>query len=46
MKIDRVVLGILAIIAGILILGHWLSVTLIAGIFLIIFGVLTLVRRA
>jgi uncharacterized membrane protein len=46
MKIDSVLLGILAVIAGILILGRWLSLELIVGIYLIIFGVLTLIRRA
>ncbi len=37
--------GILAIIAGILILFDWLSLTLTVGIFLIVFGVVTLMRR-
>jgi len=38
-------IGVLAIIAGILILFHWLPLNLIAGIFLVVFGILTLTRR-
>ncbi len=45
MKISGTLLGILAIIAGILILINWLSLSLVVGIFLIVFGVLTLVRK-
>lgn len=45
MKISSTVIGVLAIIAGILILFKWLELTLIIGIFLIIFGILTLARR-
>jgi uncharacterized membrane protein HdeD (DUF308 family) len=45
MKIDNVVLGILAIIAGVLILFNLLSVSLVVGIYLIVFGILTLIRR-
>ena len=45
MKIDSVFIGVLAVIAGILILAHWLSLELIVGIYLIVFGILTLVRR-
>ncbi len=45
MKISGTLLGILAIIAGVLILFGWLSLSLVIGIFLIVFGVLTLVKR-
>lgn len=36
------IMGILAIIAGVLILFNWLSVTLVIGIYLIVFGILAL----
>ena len=45
MKIHGAVLGILAIIAGVLILFGWLPLSLVVGIFLIVFGIITLVRR-
>ena len=45
MKVDNVVLAILAIIAGILILFNWLSVSLVIGIYLIVYGILMLIRR-
>jgi uncharacterized membrane protein len=45
MKIHSAWAGVLAIIAGILILFDWLSLSLVIGIFLIVFGILTLVRR-
>ena len=45
MKISGTLAGILAIIAGILILFDRLSLSLVVGIFLIVFGILTLVRR-
>ncbi len=45
MKISNTLLAILAIIAGVLILFNQLSVSLIVGIFLIAFGILTLIRR-
>ena len=45
MKADNVLLGVLALIAGILILFNWLSVSLVVGIYLIVFGVVTLLRR-
>jgi hypothetical protein len=45
MKIDTVVLGILAIIAGILLLAGWLSASLVMGVWLLVYGVLTLARR-
>ncbi len=45
MKINNILLGVLAIVAGILILLHWLSLELIVGIYLIVFGILMLVRR-
>jgi len=45
MKISSSLLGILAIIAGILILFNRLPLELIIGIFLIVFGILTLMKR-
>ena len=44
-KIDNVLLGILAIIAGVLILFNLLSVSLVIGIYLIVFGIITLMRK-
>ena len=38
-------LGIIALVAGILILSNWLSLSLVVGIYLIIFGILTLMKR-
>ena len=45
MKIDNTLLGILAIVAGALILFDSLSVSLVIGVYLVVFGILTLVRR-
>ena len=45
MKIDSVLLGILAIVAGVLILVGWLPLAIVVGLFLIVFGIITLVRR-
>ena len=45
MKISGTLLGVLAIIAGVVILFDWISVSLVIGIFLIVFGILTLARR-
>ena len=45
MRIDSVLLGILALIAGVLILFHWLSSDLVVGIFLVVYGIITLIRR-
>lgn len=45
MRISSTLLAVLAIIAGILILFDRLSLSLIVGVFLIAFGVLTLIRR-
>jgi uncharacterized membrane protein len=45
MKIDSILLAVLAIIAGILILTGWLSVQLVIGVYLIVIGVLGLMRR-
>ncbi len=45
MKISGTLQGILAIIAGVLILSGQLSLNLVAGVYLIVFGVLTLIRR-
>lgn len=45
MRMDSALMGILAVIAGVLILFHWLDLTLVVGVYLIIFGILMLVRR-
>ncbi len=45
MKISGTLLGILAIVAGVLILTGLLSVGIVIGIFLIVFGLITLVKR-
>jgi len=45
LKVDNVVLAILAIVAGVLILFNLLSVSLVIGIYLIVYGILILVRR-
>ena len=45
MKIDSVVLAVLAIIAGILILFRWVDLYLVIGVYLIVIGILGLMRR-
>ena len=45
MRYDSVLLGILAIIAGLLILFQWVALYLVVGIFLIVWGIITLIRR-
>jgi hypothetical protein len=45
LKIDSTVMAILAIIAGILILFRWLDLYLVIGVYLIVIGILGLVRR-
>jgi hypothetical protein len=45
MKMSSTLTGMLALIAGILILFHWLDLSLVVGIFLIVFGILEFVRR-
>ena len=45
MKYDNLLIGILAIVAGALVLWGELSISLVVGIFLIAWGVLTLIRR-
>lgn len=45
MKMDSMVLGILAIVAGVLILFGWLPLAVVIGAFLIVFGIVTLIRR-
>ena len=45
MKTSNVVLGIVAIIGGILVLLNWIPLSLLIGIVLIVIGVLVLVRR-
>jgi hypothetical protein len=41
----NLLLGILAIIAGILILWGRLSIALVIGIYLIVWGILTIIRK-
>jgi uncharacterized membrane protein HdeD (DUF308 family) len=43
--VSGTVIGILAIIAGILILFNWLSLSLVIGVFLIVYGILYLIDR-
>ncbi len=45
MKMSGPLIGVLALIAGALILFNWLSLNLVIGIFLIAFGIITLMRR-
>jgi hypothetical protein len=45
MKMSGTLGGILALIAGILILFHVLDLSLIVGLFLIVFGILELIKR-
>jgi uncharacterized membrane protein len=45
MKIDSALVAILAIIAGILILFNWLDLKLVIGVYLIVIGILGLLRR-
>ena len=42
---NSIVMGLLAIIAGVLILFNWLSLKLVVGIYLIIVGILALAGR-
>ncbi len=44
-EMDSTVLGILAIIAGVLILFGWLPLAVVVGAFLIVFGIVSLIRR-
>ena len=45
MKMDSMVLGILAIVAGVLILFGWLPLAVVVGVFLIVFGIVILIKR-
>ena len=46
MRFDiNLLLGILAVIAGILILWGRLSIALVVGIYLIVWGILTIIRK-
>ena len=45
MKISSTLLAVLAMIAGALILFDRISLSLIVGVFLLAFGILTLIRR-
>ena len=45
MKTSGLLIGILAIIAGVLILFRWLSLELVIGVFLIIYGILAIIGR-
>ena len=42
---DGLLIGILAIIAGVLILLNFLSLNLVVGVFLIVYGILAVIRR-
>jgi uncharacterized membrane protein HdeD (DUF308 family) len=42
---NSIIIGIIAIIAGIVVILGYLSITYIIGAFLIIYGLLTLIRR-
>jgi uncharacterized membrane protein HdeD (DUF308 family) len=44
-KLDGLAIGILAIIAGILILFKWLELSLVIGVFLLVYGIITIIRR-
>jgi len=46
MKIAGLWQGVLAIVAGVLILFNWLSLSLVVGIFLIVFGIIALVKKS
>jgi len=43
--ISGVAAGIIAIIAGVLILFNWLPLYLIVGVFLIVWGILAIINR-
>ena len=43
--ISGVVAGIIAIVAGVLILFNWLPLYLIVGVFLIVWGVLAIINK-
>ena len=45
MKISKNLLGLIAIVAGVLILFDRLSLSLIVGIFLVVFGIITLAGK-
>ncbi len=45
MKIDSALAAIMAIIAGVLILFRWLDLYLVIGVYLIVIGILGLIRR-
>jgi hypothetical protein len=42
---NSIIIGIIAIIAGIVVVLGYLSITYIIGAFLIIYGLITLIRR-
>lgn len=43
--ISGVAAGIIAIVAGVLILFNWLPLYLIVGVFLIVWGILAIINR-
>jgi len=45
MKIEGPILGIAAIVIGILLIWGHISLNLLIGIFLIVFGIITLTKR-
>ncbi|MCK4721996.1 MAG: hypothetical protein KAT75_01770 [Dehalococcoidia bacterium] len=44
-SISGVAMGIIALIAGVLILFQWLPLYLVVGIFLIVWGILAILNR-
>jgi uncharacterized membrane protein HdeD (DUF308 family) len=44
-RLSGTIIGILAIIAGVLVLFGWLSISLVIGVFLIVYGILELIGR-
>ena len=44
-SVSGTVAGIIAIVAGVLILFNWLPLYIIVGVFLIIWGVLAIINR-
>lgn len=45
MKGTGVLLAILAIVAGLLLLVGWLSANIVIGVWLLVYGIITLIRR-
>jgi len=43
--ISGVVAGIIALVAGVLVLFNWLPINIVVGVFLIVWGVLALINK-